>query len=190
MLVIVALLLSAAFGAVDQYLGSLPGAHLWAAQVPWVTEVSLLSAPWLLLPFLAGATQREPKRAALLGVACTMSALAGYVLMTLSPVENAELTVTSVEGYIRSSDRVIVGGLVTGPLFGWLGYRWRAEGAWLGALLVAAAFCLEPLARTAAGHGQEIRFTTVWAAEVAIGLALAAYVAVTARRQGAQRLAE
>jgi hypothetical protein len=189
LVVVLALLLSAVFGAADQYLGSLPGAHLWASHVPWVTDVSLLSAPWLLLPFLAGATQRDPRRAALLGLACTMSALAGYVLMTLSPVENAELTVTSVEGYVRSSDRVIVGGLVTGPLFGWLGFRRRAESAWLGALVVAAAFCLEPLARSAAGQGQEIRFTTVWAAEVAIGVALATYVAVTARRQ-AQRLAE
>ena len=183
MLVVVALVLSAAFGAADQYLGSLPGAHLWAARVPWVTDVSLLSAPWLLLPFLAGATQREARRAALLGLACTMSALAGYALMTLSPLENAELTLGSVEGFARSSDRVIVGGLVTGPLFGWLGYRWQAERTWLGALLVAGAFCLEPLARVVAGHGQAIGSRAVWELEVAVGLAFAAYVAIATRRR-------
>jgi hypothetical protein len=47
----VALLFSVAFGAADQYLGSLTGSgHAWATG--WSTDVSLLSAPWLLLPFL------------------------------------------------------------------------------------------------------------------------------------------
>ncbi len=182
MLVVVVLVLSAIFGAADQYLGSLPGAHLWASQMPWMTDVSLLSAPWVLLPFLIGATQREPRRATVLGLACTMSALAGYAAMTLSPVEHAELTMRSIGGFVQSSDRVIVGGLVTGPLFGWLGYRWRTERAWLGPVLVAGAFCLEPLARVTAGHGQEIRVRTVWMLEVAVGLAFAAYVALATRR--------
>ena len=44
-----------AFGGGDQYLGSLL-AH------PWAADVSVLSAPWLALAFLAGWTQREPKR--------------------------------------------------------------------------------------------------------------------------------
>ena len=38
--------------------------------------------------------------------------------MTLSPIEHGELTLRSVLGFARSSDCVIVGGLVTGPLFG------------------------------------------------------------------------
>jgi Family of unknown function (DUF6518) len=181
-LVVVVLVLSAIFGAADQYLGSLPGAHLWASQMPWMTDVSLLSAPWVLLPFLIGATQREPRRATVLGLACTMSALAGYAAMTLSPVEHAELTMRSIGGFVQSSDRVIVGGLVTGPLFGWLGYRWRNEGVWLGPVLVAGALCLEPLARVTAGHGQEIRVRTVWMLEVAVGLAFTAYVALATRR--------
>lgn len=51
MVVALALLLSAAFGAGDQYLGSLPGSgHLWALH--WSTDISLLSAPWLVLPCL------------------------------------------------------------------------------------------------------------------------------------------
>jgi len=183
MVVVLVLALSAIFGAADQYLGSLPGAHLWAAQMPWMTDVSLLSAPWVLLPFLAGATQREPRRAALLGLACTISALAGYATMTLSPVEQAEVTIRSIGGFVQSSDGVIIGGLVTGPLFGWLGCRWRTERAWLGPVLVAGAFCLEPLARVTAGHGQEIGFRTVWILEVAVGLAVATYVALATRRR-------
>jgi hypothetical protein len=103
MVVVAAVLFSAAFGAGDQYLGSLS----WH---PWAADVSLLSAPWLVLPFLAGWTQREPRRAMLLGFACTVAALVGYGLMTLSPVENAHLTVASASAFVHSEARVIVGG--------------------------------------------------------------------------------
>lgn len=169
--VVAAVALAFVFGGADQFLGSL-SAH------PWATEVSLLSAPWLLLAFLAGWTQREPKRAALLGLACTLSALVGYGLMTLSPVENAQLTMQSVTAFVRSQSPVIAGGVVTGPLFGWLGNRWRTDRARLGALAIAAAFCLEPLARIPAGRA--IDFLAVWMAEVAVGLAMVLYVATEA----------
>jgi hypothetical protein len=171
MTVLVVLVLAFVFGGADQYVGSL-------SDHPWAADVSLLSAPWLVLAFLAGWTQRDPKRAALLGLACTLAALVGYGLMTLSPIENAELTTQSVAGFIRSESRVILGGLVTGPLFGWLGNRWRKDRAWLGALAAAGAVCLEPLARVYAGHA--IRFQTVWVAEVAVGLAMVIYVASVA----------
>jgi hypothetical protein len=174
MVVVLALVLAFAFGGADQYLGSLL-AH------PWAADVSLLSAPWLVLPFLAGWTQREPKRAALLGLACTFSALLGYGLMTLSPIEGAQLTVTTIRGFVLSSSLVIVGGLFTGPLFGWLGNRWRSDRAWLAALAVAGAVSLEPLARVAAGDAYAIDFRTVWVAEVAAGLAMMVYVAVAAQ---------
>jgi hypothetical protein len=163
MLVALALLLSAAFGAGDQYLGSF-------SMHPWMADVSLLSAPWLVLPFFAGCTQREAKRAALLGLGCTFAALIGYGLMTLSPFEQAHLTTTSVAGFIRSSQRVFLGGLLTGPLFAWLGHRWRFGHAWWAAAATAAALCLEPLARIEAG--QAIRSSTVLLAEVAAGLTL------------------
>ena len=107
----VAMAVAAAFGAGDQHLGSL-SAH------PWAADVSLLSAPWLVLAFAAGWTQREPRRAAFLGLICTVAALVGYALMTLSPVENAELKVKTVTGFVISESRVIVGGLRTGPLLG------------------------------------------------------------------------
>jgi hypothetical protein len=169
MRVALALVLSALFGAGDQYLGSF-SAHAW------MTDASLLSAPWLVLAFLAGCTQRDPQRAALLGLACTFAALFGYGAMTLSPIENAQVSTTSVYGFITSQQRVFIGGLVTGPLFAWFGSRWRYHGAWWGALAAAAALCLEPLARIEAGQG--IRSSTVLLAEVAAGLALMALVAV------------
>ena len=173
MVVALALLLSAVFGAGDQYLGSLTGSgHAWAAG--WSSDVSLLSAPWLVLPFLAGATQRDARRAALLGLACTYAALLGYGLMTLSPVEHAHLTVATVRGFLVSERAVLIGGIVTGPLFGWFGQQWRTRRAIAGALVTAAALCLEPLARRAAVR--PIADRDVWLAEVAAGLALAAAV--------------
>jgi hypothetical protein len=165
---VLALLLAALFGAGDQYFGSF-------SMHPWMADVSLLSAPWLVLAFLAGCTQREPKRAALAGLGCTFAALVGYGLMTLSPFENAELSATTVRGFIVSEQRVILGAFVIGPLFGWLGQRWRVDRAWLGALATAAALCLEPLARAHAG--QAIRSSTVLLAEVALGVAMAGYFA-------------
>jgi hypothetical protein len=163
------MVLAALFGGGDQYLGSMS----WH---PWAADVSLLSAPWLVLAFLAGCTQRDPRRAAQLGLACTAAAFLGYGLMTLSPVENAQLNAQSAAAFIRSEVPALVGGLFTGPLFGWFGQRWRADRAWLGALVAAAAVCLEPLARIAAGNA--IRFRAVSLAEVAAGLAMAAYVVV------------
>jgi hypothetical protein len=171
MLVLLALVLSAAFGAGDQYLGSLTGSgHAWA--VGWSSDVSLLSAPWLVLAFGAGTTQRDARRAALLGLGCTYAALVGYGLMTISPLENAHITMTTLRGFVTSERTVFVGGVVTGPLFGWLGQRWRTCRALGGALVTAAALCLEPLVRRATID--PIRFRGVWLAEVAAGLLFAA----------------
>jgi hypothetical protein len=171
--VVVALVLSGAFGAGDQYLGSLTGSgHVWAAG--WSSDVSLLSAPWLVLPFVAGATQRLPRRAAVVGLSCTYAGLLGYGLMTLSPVEHAHLTAATVRGFVASERAVLVGGVVTGPLFGWFGQQWRTRRAIAGALLTAAALCLEPVVRRATIDPIDHR--AVWLAEVAAGLALAAAV--------------
>ena len=171
--VVVALVVSAAFGAGDQYLGSLLGSgHVWAAG--WASDISLLSAPWVVLAFVAGATQRDPRRAALLGVACTYAALLGYAVMTLSPVENAHFTVATLRGFVTSERLVLIGGVFTGPLFGWFGQQWRTRRALGGALATAACLCLEPLARKVTID--PITFRGVWIGEVAIGLALAAAV--------------
>lgn len=181
--VILVLVLSAAFGAGDQYLGSL-------ISHPWGADVASLSAPWLAVAFLAGWTQLKPGRAALLGLGSTAAALVGYFLLTDSPLENAHYSVANTRGFFISNVLVVVGGLCTGPLFGWLGQQWRTRRALTGALLIAGAFCLEPLARRAplgdvhyAGHGYSLTNPIgshgVVLAEIAAGLALAAYVVVT-----------
>jgi hypothetical protein len=168
---LLALLISAAFGAGDQYLGS---GHVFG--IGWPTDVSLLSAPWLLLAFLAGCTQRGPWRAALLGLGCTAAALVGYFLMTDSPAEGAHYTLANARGFFVSEHLVLLGAVVTGPLFGWFGQQWRTRRAIVGALLTAAALCLEPLVRKASVD--PIRYRSVWVAEFVAGLALAAVVLI------------
>jgi hypothetical protein len=179
MISLVTVLVAAAFGAADQYLGSIQG-HFGG--FAWTTDVSLLSAPWLLLAFVAGCTQRDPRRAAFLGLGATFAALVGYMAMTLSPMENAHLSAVGVAGFVRSDPYIFVGGVATGPLFGWFGQRWRVHRAWRGAVVAGAMLCLEPLAHVVAGRA--ITSVTVAWTEVGIGLAGVAYVVVmTVRRR-------
>jgi hypothetical protein len=160
-----------AFGAADQYLGSL---RSMLALGPWAVSVSQMSAPWLLLPFAFGCTQNRARRAMLLGLVATVAALVGYLAMTVSPVENVALRAvpSGAWAWIRTNLPVIVGGLVTGPVFGLLGQRWRVERWWPSAALVAGAFVLEPLARQV--DGRLLGPAWIWPVEMALGLALAA----------------
>ena len=168
------------FGAVDQFLGTI---HFG----PWGWTVSGMSAPWLILPFLAGMIQEHRRRAMTVGLVVTMAALAGYFAMSNSPMEGVPLdrfwgrVVTMVStGY---NPLWIVAGIATGPLYGFLGHRWRVARSWISAVLVTSALCFEPLARKFAGmlSGPPL----VWGAEVAVGTAVAvlfAFMIATSRR--------
>lgn len=170
-----------AFGMADQYLGSI--SRLGA----WVAAVSQMAAPWFALPFLAGMTQQRTSRAIAVGLVVTVAALVGYFAMTCSPVENvaAERFSGCFLTVISSPYNPLwfAGGLVTGPLFGLLGHRWRVERSWISAALLTGALCLEPLARRVVGIPTGP--TVVWGAEIAIGVlvgATFAFVIVTSRQ--------
>jgi hypothetical protein len=148
-----------------------------------------MSAPWLLLPFAFGATALQRRRAMAVGLIVTLAALAGYFALTLSPWEGVPpgRVPDALVSLVDSNLRIIVGGLITGPLFGALGWRWRARRSWSSAALLAAAFCLEPLARLAAGrlYGPAL----VWGVEVGLGACLAGFFAaagLVARRRPAE----
>jgi hypothetical protein len=161
-----------AFGAADQYLGSRTA--MFGA---WASTAAQMSAPWLLLPFVAGMTQQRARRAALLGLVVTASALFGYFAMTYSPIEihpwsvnrfTTGMVAVTTTGY---NPFYILAGLVTGPVFGLLGQRWRVYRSWASAALVAGVLCLEPLARWAAG--QLPPPAPVWTVEIASGVVVA-----------------
>jgi hypothetical protein len=169
MIFVAAAVIGFCFGGADQYLGSL------ISLGPWASTASLVSAPWLVLPFAFGATQTDARRAMAAGLSAVLAALAGYFALTISPLESVPLShfPGDLLALARAQLPNIVGGLVTAPLFGFLGQRWRTRRSWMSAATVAAALCLEPLARLSAGRLWSP--DGVWLVEVALGVALAAY---------------
>ena len=117
----IAILVGLLFGGGDQYLGSV------IVSGGWTESVSLMSAPWLVLPFAFGCTQARARRAAQVGLVVTLSALAGYFLMIMGPLEGGRWTMTASEarGLLLSNRENILGGFITAPLYGLLGRAWR-----------------------------------------------------------------
>jgi hypothetical protein len=170
-----------AFGAGDQYLGSLSALGGWAA------AVSLMSAPWLVVPFVTGMTQERGRRAMTLGLVVTLSALVGYIAMTYSPMENGAprdfLRGVFTMARTEYTPVYVVSGMVTGPLYGLLGQRWRVARSWISAALITCPLCLEPLALRCVGRLQP--HPLVYGVEIAIGAVAGvsfALVIATSRR--------
>jgi hypothetical protein len=171
-----AVMFAAAFGGADQFLG----ARAWVVG-SWAIGASLLSAPWLLVAFFAGWFQPTARRAVVLGFVSTVAALVGYSAMTLSPIEGAVVSASEIHGLVVGQGVYLLGGLLTGPLFGWFGYQWRVRRDWRSALAAAVVVCGEPVAHAAVGT--PVSFHGIWAAEVVVGLVMALYViGVTLRR--------
>lgn len=166
------------FGAVDQYLGS---GHVTSRFGYWTITVSGMSAPWLILPFVAGLTQERARKAAILGLIVSMSALLGYFWMSNSAFEGVPLEHTLPRMFTMATTDSnllwIAGGLFSGPLYGYFGHRWRVARSWVAAALVSLALCLEPLARRLIGEhlfGGLNGSPVVWGAEIALGVATVA----------------
>ena len=184
MTIIITALCAFAFGAADQYLGSR------SALGPWASSASLMSAPWLLVAFVAGLTQDRPRRAMVLGLLATVAALVGYFAMTYSPLEihpwSLERFTTGVVAIASTgyNPAYILTGLMTGPLFGLLGQRWRVHRSWVSAAIVAGVLCLEPVALLLTGQ-LSYRSTAVWRVELAAGTVAAVLfaLAIRARKQ-------
>jgi len=114
-----------------------------------------LSTPWLLVPFLAGASGTKSSRlgsGALLGLLATMIALTGfYFVGTLLQdlgghgfFRDLQLELSANKGYLE-------GGLVTGPLFGALGVWWRRTRTLRASVVAGALLMAEPLVLLAVG---------------------------------------
>jgi len=187
---VIAILVGLAYGGGDQYLGSLrPMVELGS----WTPTAAQMSAPWLLLPFALGATQVNPRRAMLLGLVVTEAAMVGYVAMTVSPIENVPTAAApaAAAAMMLAGGNIAyaIAGLVTGPVYGLLGQRWRVNRWWVSAAAVAGALFLEPWARVAVG--QLSPPSVVWIVEVAVGAVVTVYFAarLLQRRRAAQNVA-
>ena len=100
-----------------------------------------------------------------------------------SPVESVHPTLRLVAATAHSQWPWFAGGLISGPLYGVLGWCWRSRRSWLSAVLAAVPVLFEP-AMNHFGFRPAIDATASFA-EAAAGLALAGYfgyVLVRARR--------
>ena len=98
---LVAIVVGLLFGAGDQYLGSIDARSLWTV------SASLLSAPWLVFPFLFGCSQLRAGRAIKVGLVATVAALSGYFLMIMLPFEGGQwsFNLPEIHGLLRATGR-------------------------------------------------------------------------------------
>lgn len=137
-------------------LGHAGGGWFWVAN---------MSAPWLLLAFSGGAQVCTRSRAIVSGMAVTLVALLAFYAAAGESID----VVASKEW------RYIVGGAVTSPLFGALGFAWRQAGRRGRAFPVAlltGAFLAEPFAWFIF-EGYLPQPWQIWVVEGAVGAVLA-----------------
>jgi hypothetical protein len=143
-----------------------------------------VSAPWLLVAFLAGARVPRAGRAAALGVLATFAALVGFYAEP-SPLLGLDARSLSFLGdpaqvfrfIVATHTAIFLGGAISGAAFGALGGLWARQRTPIAPRVMAAMFIAEPFAwlAFAALRGGGVGFMTheawLWVAEVALGLA-------------------
>lgn len=155
-----------------------------------------ISAPWLAVGFVAGASYRGSWQAALAGLLATFAALVGFYVQTLGLN-----SLTSHIGGPGGLFEVIVGahrvyfvaGVLSGTVFGVLGSLWRARRIWSAAAVLSLAFLLEPIAQGALGLSRNGSATAMlsqhswlWGIEALVGGGMTAFVILRGRRQHEQ----
>ena len=160
----------------------------------WVAN---LAAPYMLLPFLAGAWQVRTRHAVIAGAVTAGGAIAGfYGFHLVGDVTNDQLdlptTVTAravvLDAYRRWLGTFVLGvpggipwlsiALVVGAGAGALGHRWWRMGAQWAGLAVAALLVLEPAVRLGAAigivpgprYGIVAPNLAMWAVEAIVGI--------------------
>jgi Family of unknown function (DUF6518) len=114
-----------------------------------------LSTPWLLVPFFAGMQSPRLRRGAVLGLAATLCALAGFYLFS-TLVENlgGHGFVGDLRLELSGNRAYFEGGVITGLIFGALGAwqrLWRRRPAARASLLAGGLLIAEPLVMLALG---------------------------------------
>ena len=141
-----------------------------------------LSAPWVLVPFLAGSRFLSVWRGAAVGVAVTLAAFLGFYV-----AEAAILDLGPHPWYVDL--KLTVGwnvyeswGIVSGMLYGALGALWSSRRSVTAAAAVGVAFVAEPLivlllwrAGVWGDGGLLLHYPWMWSAEVLVGFAGVAY---------------
>jgi DNA-binding beta-propeller fold protein YncE len=167
------------FGVVEQRAG--------AGQSAFVTALGGMAAPWLVLPFLVGASRASRGSALVLGLAVVLAAVTGFLAASVGLVQTFTSGPSAVLAAMLGQLPWLLGAVVGGPVYGLLGYRWRVTGSWPPALAVTAPVMLEPALR----WGLSSRGILIWEpyapvawAEAVAGLALTVAAITVGRRRG------
>lgn len=124
------------FGVVD--------ALAWGSESDVLFWIGNVSSTYLLVAFIAGRmwfrVDRSLMLATVAGMLATPVALATFYGWAIAKDGLYSSSVTAVVG------KYLAGGLVTGPIFGFLGGLQVQKRSWLPAAPLGAAFALEPLA--------------------------------------------
>ena len=111
-----------------------------------------LSTPWLLVAFFAGMQSSRPRHGAVVGLAATLCALAGfYLLSTLVENLGGHGFVGDLRIELSGNRAYFEGGIVTGPIFGALGAWWRRRPTARASFLAGGLLIAEPLVTLALG---------------------------------------
>jgi hypothetical protein len=141
------------------------------------------SAPWVVVPFLAGARYRSVWRATLIGVATTLAAFLGFYAAEAAILDlglhpwYVDLRLT-----LGAGREYEVWGLLSGSLYGALGGLWASRLVIVAPVAVGLAFVCEPLIvlflwRGGIWGGGELllHYRWLWASEILIGCAAVAF---------------
>jgi Family of unknown function (DUF6518) len=155
-------------------------------------SIGNISAPWLLLPFFAGRTQRGVLRGAAIGAdACLLACVGFYAAESIVLDLGPHSWLTDLQLAVRAGRQYFLAAIICGPLFGVLGAaqpRWRRV---LTAGVVGLTLIGEPpavflwLARTGVAPsdtGMVTAYPILWIGEMVLGLAL--MIVVTLRSYG------
>ena len=175
-------------------------ARLPAPDVPSAFWIGNLSAPWAVLAFLAGWSQRRPAPAMLAAVLAEVACVVGFYdlpgMLTSfckgMPLEYCLgapqgsspiwLELTLLQMWLRgSAGQWLIAGVGAGVVYGYLGAWWGRTRSLVPAALLVLPFLVEPLAWQAYS-GYLKGPTIVWLCEALVGAGLLAVMILVSRR--------
>jgi Family of unknown function (DUF6518) len=150
------------------------------------------SAPWVLVPFLAGALYTRIWQAALVGVVTTLAAFFGFYLAEAAILDlGPHPWTTDLRLTLGSGHAYEVWGMPVGFVYGVVGGLWKSGRLPAAPVAVGIAFISEPLIvaflnRQGIWAGDLLEHPLVWASEVLVGVAVVAYAVAHGRTRTAR----
>lgn len=168
---------------------SIPSPH--GVSAFWIGN---LCAPWLVLAFLAGRTQRSWRWAVAAGALIDIACVVGFYLnaLTLDPLElglpasTSMLTIatTSFGRWLNYIAYWLLAAVLGGAIYGALGFWWRRSRLLVAGLALAAPFLVEPVLWPLR-NGYYQGPWPLWAVEVVVGLLIVGGI-MRERRRGSR----